>query len=198
MSSRIIKELNSLATRVITFWAAELTDEYMLYVNTSKLMDFSEDGIVFNTNDNCFINEIVSKIQNADNGFVNKIALFNKELFYYFVVNDVTDEYVEISVGLSSMIFGKSQLQITYARFNANTNLWILNAEKYHRGYVYNGYEGNIEQCLEIIFRKEQDMADPYESMYEEYPYEYERAMEKTINYEISNNGISVNNWFGI
>jgi hypothetical protein len=134
---------------------------------------------------------------NATTGYVFKIALFNEEEFYYYKVCCQNNEAV-ISLGVSSMIWGKSQVHIADIR-RIGEHKWELVAGRHSRTRSYNGYVGNIYECLSLILNEEERLGSPYEQMKQCYPDDYSEAMAKKLDVTIAEGGyITVNNWVGI
>lgn len=74
-----------------------------------------------------------------------------------------------------------------------------LVARKHSRGRSYNGYIGNIHECLSLILVEEERLGSPYEQMIRCYHDDYFEAIAKKLKVTIAEDGyITVNNWFGI
>lgn len=203
-----LKELNKVASHIIDLWEGYLIDDFRLYIDTHNIHNLP-DGVMYGRDyllspaskvllsDIPPLSNTKETLLNASTGYVSKIALFNEEVFYYYRVCLRNNEVV-ISFGISSMIWGKSQVHIADIR-RIGEHKWELVAGRHSRTRSYNGYVGNIYECLSLILNEEKRLGSPYEQMKQCYPDDYSEAMAKKLNVIIAEGGyITVNNWFGI
>ena len=208
MDLNVIKELNGVARRIMDLWENELKDDYVLYVDTYDIQGLPP-GVVYGRGfilapesevqyfDIPPLHTVLQSISNSTVGCVTKIALFNKEELYFYRLNAENDDVV-ITVGMSSMIYGRSNVYITDVR-RVGEQEWELLAGEHGRGRNYSGYVGSIQECLSRILDEEEQLGSPYESMKQEYPYEYSMAMRRELKVAIGKCwGMSVNDFFGI
>lgn len=208
MELKEIKELNRVASLVIDLWESNLIDDYRLYIDTHNIHNLPE-GVMYgrdyllNPASEVLLSDIPplsntkETLSNASTGYVSKIALFNKEEFYYYWVCYRNNEVI-ISLGISSMIWGKSKVHIADIR-RIGEHKWELVAGRHSRTRSYNGYVGNIYECLSLILNEEERLESPYEQMKQCYPDDYSEAMAKKLDVTIAKGGyITINNWVGI
>lgn len=207
MDLNVSKELNQIVGFVIDLWNKELYTDYILYIDTHDMVNMPA-GVIYGTdfilNSESSVKHpipslytISEDIKDATDSYVAKVALFNKEEFYYYKVYSQNNEVI-ISLGVSSMIFGKSNVHITDIR-RIEEQKWELISKSYSRGKKYNGNIGDIHECLMQIVDEEKHLGSPYERMKRNYLNAYNSSMNQDLKVTILENGeIRVNNWFGI
>lgn len=194
--------MNELAIRVANFWSHELSDEYVLYLNTSRISGLP-NGVVLGERfalmpDSipCFaqFDEVLNRIRNEENEFVNKIALFNNEVFYYLLLS-VDGDVPKVEFCMSSMILGRSQMKVLTA-YNTANDRWLLKADSWYR--ELDEFCGTMRECIERIGEVISGKPSPYDTMLKEQLYDREEQMYNPLKVEVSPQGIYVNDWFGI
>lgn len=195
--------MNELAIRVASLWLHELSDEYVLYLNTSYISGLP-NGVVLGgrftlTPDSipCYaqFDEVLNRIRNEENGYVNKIALFNNEVFYYLIISEERGKTAEVEFCMSSMILGRSQMKVLTAYYTANDR-WLLEADSWYR--ELDGFCGTMQECIAKIDQVLNEKDFPYDSMKLGYYDIYEERINRPLEVEVSAEGIRVNDWFGI
>lgn len=198
------KELNEIARFVIDLWGNNLYDDYVLYVDTHNIPGLPAGviygrGLILSKESSVqlpvpTINDTINYLLEATSGYVTKIALFNKEVFYYYKVECRNNELI-ISVNMSSMIYGKSMIHITDIK-RIEENKWELVARGSHsRGKRNKGYIGSLQECLSCVIDEEERLGSPYEQI----KYDFNEVLKKDLKVTVSEDGsISVNNWIGI
>lgn len=195
--------MNELAIRVASLWLHELSDEYVLYLNTSRISGLP-NGVVLGERFTlmpdsipCYaqFDEVLNRIRNEENGYVNKIALFNSKVFYYLIISEERGKTAEVEFCMSSMILGRSQMKVLTAYYTANDR-WLLKADSWYN--ELDGFCGTMRECIERIDEMINGKPSPYDAMLEERAYDYEEQMYNPVKVEVSSQGISVNNWFSI
>jgi hypothetical protein len=192
--------LYPLAEQLINLWCAELRDEYHIYIQAfpaiilegePHTLDITGEHYLFHS---CApIPETV--IEHASRS--RKIALFNKEIVYYYTVSNHNGTIV-ISVDMSSMIYGRSRVHIADVEYSRNEDQWIISASRYARASEADGFKGTIKECCLRIVDIEMQLGSPYDSMRRSYYDKYQDAMDRMLEIAIDPDGIRFNNYFGI
>lgn len=195
--------MHELAIRVASLWLHELSDEYVLYLNTSRISGLP-NGVVLGERfalmpDSipCYaqLDEVLNRIRNEENGYVNKIALFNSKVFYYIIISEERGKTAEVEFCMSSMILGRSQMKVLTAYYTANDR-WLLEADSWYR--ELDGFCGTMQECIAKVDQVLNEMDSPYDSMKLGHYDIYDKRINRPLEVEVSAKGIRVNDWFGI
>ena len=195
--------MNELAIRVASLWLHELSDEYVLYLNTSRISGLP-NGVVLGERFTlmpdsipCYaqFDEVLNRIRNEENGYVNKIVLFNSEVFYYLIISEERGKTAEVEFCMSSMILRRSQMKVLTAYYTANDR-WLLEADSWYR--ELDGFCGTMQECIAKIDQVLNEKDSPYDSMKLGHYGIYDERINRPLEVEVSAEGIRVNDWFGI
>lgn len=193
--------LNTLAASITNLYNQELSGEYVLYLSTYAIKGLP-GAVVFgdvnfkSVSEKCWASseEVINKLLMEDEGYVEKIGLFNNEVFYYLLLS-VDGDVPKVDFCISSMIFGRSNGKILTAYMEEN-DLWHL---KVHCWYnELDGFYGTMQECIAKIDQVLNEMDSPYDSMKLGYYDIYEDRINRPLEVEVSAEGIRVNDWFGI
>lgn len=207
MDLKTIKELNSLAVNLMQLWNNMFVNGYVLYVDTHNIEGLPHAvvyGNGFLLSPESYVQHpmpslvtTIEQVSNARETHVSKMALFDKEEFFYYKVVS-SDDDVTILIGISSMIYGRSHGRIAECR-KVDNDMWQIVANHHNGAVICNGYLGSLQECFMRIIDVEMHSESPYEDMKEYYPERYESAMQRALIVNIeADGGINVNSWFGI
>ena len=128
----MIKEVKDFVYLISKLWKEELSDRYLLYIDTHEVADMP-DGLVFGKNF-----KLLSDATAVQFGIdelldisaycypVRKMAILNKEIIYYCYM-DETDG-VKIRIALSSLIYGRSNRHVVDLVQESSGN-WRINMD---------------------------------------------------------------------
>lgn len=199
--------LNCLFEQVLVFWREHLkTEGYMIYIRTEDISDLSyayvygwqeNHALLHGLQDYRSVEEIYSVIFNQSQHYVTKVAVFNREKVYFYEVrNDTKGLY--ISIGMSSIIFGRSNIHIADIICKDVINEWEISASRYARGSKFHGYKGTLKMCMWHIMENEAQSDCPFSPMTRAFSFEYHDAMRRQFVIKLSPDGIRFNDYFEI
>ena len=117
-------------------------------------------------------------------------------VYFYKVTEHDGDVY--ISIGMSSLIYGRSNVHIADVIRPRNARDWEIKTLKYSRASEANGFKASLSECFRKIVDIEFRSESPYESMKRAYPEELHRAMHRQFIINLTPDGIRFNDYFGI
>ena len=200
-----VEELNSLLGIVYEHWLQYFKEGWALYLYTNNIpcaavgevFGFKECWKSVNQVDDYWHAEgIYSSICHSGH-YVPKVAIFNKEMVYFYKVTE-HDGDVCISIGMSSLIYGRSNVHIADVIRPRNARDWEIKTLKSSRASEANGFKASLSECFRKIVDIELRSESPYESMKRAYPEEWHRAMHRQFIINLTPDGISFNDYFGI
>ena len=203
--------LNSFALKFAEVLSKDCGEGYMLYLSTYAIKDLpdgvmsgSVDGVQVNGNvvwlDHLTLGKYIesSDVSHDDNGYIDKCALFNKELTYYYVVSEIKGG-IYIDVRVSSLIHGKSNMNIANLFYRPEQDCWEIVARRWCRAASLNGFMGSAEECVRQIVESERQKGNPYDDMnVSYYQAAYLPTMRRQFMVDVTSDGISFNGYFGI
>lgn len=200
-----VEELNSLLGIIYEHWLEFFKEGWALYVYTNNI-PCAAVGEVFGCKDYWKSENIVSDYRVAEcifsyifnsGHYVPKVAIFNKEMVYFYKVTE-HDGDVCISIGMSSLIYGRSNVHIADVIRPRKARDWEIKTLKYSRASEANGFKASLSECFRKIVDIELRSESPYESMKRAYPEEWHRAMHRQFIINLTPDGIRFNDYFGI
>ena len=200
-----VEELNSLLGIIYEHWLQYFKEGWALYVYTNNI-PCAAVGEVFGCKDYWKSENIVSDYRVAEyifsyifnsGHYVPKVAIFNKEMVYFYKVTE-NDGDVCISIGMSSLIYGRSNVHIADVIRPRNAGDWEIKTLTYSRASEANGFKASLSECFRKIVDIELRSESPYESMKRAYPEEWHRAMHRQFIINLTPDGIRFNDYFGI
>lgn len=200
-----VEELNSLLGIIHEHWLQYYKEGWALYLYTNNI-PCAAIGEVFgckeywksvnHVDDYWHAEGIYSSICHSGH-YVPKVAIFNKEMVYFYKVTE-HDGDVYISIGMSSLIYGRSNVHIADVIRPRNARDWEIKTLKYSRASEANGFKASLSECFRKIVDVEFRSESPYESMKRAYPEELHRAMHRQFIINLTPDGIRFNDYFGI
>ena len=200
-----VEELNSLLGIIHEHWLQYYKEGWALYLYTNNI-PCAAIGEVFgckeywksvnHVDDYWHAEGIYSSICHSGH-YVPKVAIFNKEMVYFYKVTE-HDGDVCISIGMSSLIYGRSNVHIADIIRPRNARDWEIKTLKYSRASETNGFKSSLSECYGKIVDIELRSESPYESMKRAYPEEWHRAMHRQFIINLTPDGIRFNDYFGI
>ena len=201
-----VEELNSLLGMIHTLWVPNVKEGWALYVYTNNI-PHADIGAVFGCKEYWCSVAGISDYRHAEyiyaemicnsGHYVPKVAIFNKEMVYFYKVTEHDGE-VCISIGMSSLIYGRSNVHIADIIRPHNASDWEIKTLKYSRASEANGFKASLSECFRKIVDIELRSESPYESMKIAYPEEWHRAMHRQFIINLTPDGIRFNDYFGI
>jgi hypothetical protein len=200
-----VEELNSLLGIIHEHWLQYYKEGWALYLYTNNI-PCAAIGEVFgckeywksvnHVDDYWHAEGIYSSICHSGH-YVPKVAIFNKEMVYFYKVTE-HDGDVYISIGMSSLIYGRSNVHIADVIRPRNARDWEIKTLKYSRASEANGFMASLSECFRKIVDIELRSESPYESMKRAYPEEWHAVMHRQFIINLTPDGIRFNDYFGI
>lgn len=198
-------ELNSFSDMVHALWLQHVEHGWALYLYTDDVSGADIGYIfgcredwksVYNMNHYCRAVDVYSYVRERG-CYISKAAIFNKEeVYYYQIIENVGER--RISINMSSLIYGKSNVHIADLVCQRFASKWEIVASNHSRAAEANGFKSSLSECFKKIVEIEKRTESPYESMKRTYPEEFQAAMERQFRVKISQNGITFNDYFSI
>ncbi len=200
-----VDELNSFSNMIHALWLQYVKQGWALYLYTDDvsgadigyLFGCKEDWkSVYNMNHYNHTEDVFSYVCKSG-CYISKAALFNKEMVYYYQIIENAGE-MRISIKMSSLIYGRSNVHLADLVCQRFASEWEIVASNYSRAAEANGFKSSLSECFKKIVEIEKHTTSPYESMKKAYTEEFYAAMERPFRVEISQNGITFNDYFSI
>lgn len=200
-----VEELNSLLGIIHEHWLQYFKEGWALYIYTNNI-PCADIGEVFGCKDYWKSVYGISDYRHTEDIFpyifksghyVPKVAIFNKEMVYFYKVTE-HDGDVCISIGMSSLIYGKSNVHIADIVRPRNARDWEIKTFEYSRASKANGFKSSLSECYRKIVDIELRSESPYESMKRAYPEEWHAMMARPFVINLTPDGIRFNDYFGI
>lgn len=200
-----VDELNSFSNMIHALWLQYVKQGWALYLYTDDVPGADIGAVfgckeywesVYNMSHYSHAEDVFSYIRGSGY-YVSKAAIFNKEMVYYYRIVKQGGE-IRIIFNMSSLIYGRSNVHLADLVCQRFASEWEIVASNYSRAAEANGFKSSLSECFKKIVEIEKHTTSPYESMKKAYTEEFYAAMERPFRVEISQNGITFNDCFGI
>ena len=198
-------ELNSFSDMLHALWLQHVEHGWALYLYTDDVSGADLGYIfgcredwksVYNMSHYSHAVDVYSYVRKRG-CYISKAAIFNKEEVYYYQIIENAGE-IRISINMSSLIYGRSNIQIADLVCRRLSSQWEIVSSRYGRCADVNGFKSSLSECFRKIVEIEIRTESPYESMKRAYPEEFQAAMGRPFRVKISQNGITFNDYFSI
>jgi len=201
-------ELKNAIIEIINFWKINLSDEYVLLVNTKRIKNYPENILFGNITPSSkkgwfkidlsgklgysyiSLDEFLSKVfENLDFTImpIKKIGFISNDLLYSFDIQ-IENDILSVSLTIDNMTYSRGRMG-GYIKAVCKNGLWKLSGGEWYRERVsrYDNYSGSIHNCINYIFENENLLEHPYQGMINSYPMKYFETQNADL--EINENG---------
>jgi hypothetical protein len=219
VTNEINSELKKVITAIADFWESYLHDEYFLFIGMDKSWGHPNNFLFGNMKDaritpppqsysysDIPLSLLLSKIDDEilfplkDNEIIiKKTGFISNDLIYTFNILE-KEGLLSIILDIDNMTYGRGRMN-SYIIAICKNGLWELSSQHYKdRTSRYDHISGSIKYCINYIFKNENELEHPYQSMINSYSWKYEETQSSVLEINLNNGSLGFNgqSWLSI